>query len=333
MPDQFPQTLFTQRRLTACIPAIALALLVACAGPETKPADQTVVEDAHILAQAAYRAGQYSQTLTLLAPLAQRGDPEAQYVIGYMTYYGQGVPRNTEVARQWIGQAATQGHEKARLALEQFHPPPVEIEDSTLTPPATTPPPSSALQPRSVAPVDNTNPAPSAAASPAAVDNAPNVSSQPLPAQPPAAAEEQVTTSPEVDPGSVTFAKVEDEKPADNTTAAAAPRQPAPWDKPAAASLHTNDWIRAQPAQSYTIQLLAGKDRQRMVSFIEQNAIGEQAAYFHLSRNGESWYGVVYGSYPGYSLAQAALKQMNPALLKHSPWIREFSGIQGILSP
>ena len=51
---------------------------------------------------------------------AGAGDPEAQYNIGTLFYYGDGVNRNCKIAIDWYNKAAKQGHVKARAALEKM---------------------------------------------------------------------------------------------------------------------------------------------------------------------------------------------------------------------
>lgn len=66
--------------------------------------------------QAIY-AGEYAKALTLLAPLADRGDAGAQVAIGAMYAQGLGVPLDLETARDWFLKSARQGNEKARSNL------------------------------------------------------------------------------------------------------------------------------------------------------------------------------------------------------------------------
>jgi DamX protein len=47
---------------------------------------------------------------------AKAGDPDAQYALGYMYYYGRGVNQNLSLAKQWIKKAAAQGQEQAMQA-------------------------------------------------------------------------------------------------------------------------------------------------------------------------------------------------------------------------
>ncbi len=64
-----------------------------------------------------YLSKDYAGSVGLMRTLAGRGHLQAQYVLGYMYYYGLGVPRNEKKAIRWITTAAVRGHAKAREAL------------------------------------------------------------------------------------------------------------------------------------------------------------------------------------------------------------------------
>ena len=48
---------------------------------------------------------------------ANQGDPAAQYRLGRMYYFGDGVPENREQAARWHAKAADQGHAEAQYVL------------------------------------------------------------------------------------------------------------------------------------------------------------------------------------------------------------------------
>lgn len=52
-----------------------------------------------------------------LQEAAQAGDPDAQYALGYLYYYGRRVRQNRHKARNWIKRAAVQDQMQARAAL------------------------------------------------------------------------------------------------------------------------------------------------------------------------------------------------------------------------
>jgi TPR repeat protein len=66
----------------------------------------------------------YRQAFIRLMPAAKAGNPEAQYAIGYMYYYGQGVIENRKKAWYWIALAAKAGQVDAVQAMQIVPPPP-----------------------------------------------------------------------------------------------------------------------------------------------------------------------------------------------------------------
>jgi len=88
--------------------------LTACS---TMPADNSKSLSTMERARLAYSQQDYGQTLILLNSLVQKNNAEAQYALGYMYRYGQGLPRNHERANYWITLAAKNGCIKAQTAL------------------------------------------------------------------------------------------------------------------------------------------------------------------------------------------------------------------------
>lgn len=60
----------------------------------------------------------YRQAFIHLRPAAEKGSPEAQYAVGYMYYYGQGVIEDRQKAWYWITQAANNGNQDAQKAMK-----------------------------------------------------------------------------------------------------------------------------------------------------------------------------------------------------------------------
>jgi TPR repeat protein len=103
----------TMRLVAATL--LALSMLIGGCATVPTPADDTFER-----ARAAWEAEDYEQALILMQPAAQRGNPQAQYALGYMYYNGQGTEVNEEVAMEWIRRSAEQGHRPALQALSQL---------------------------------------------------------------------------------------------------------------------------------------------------------------------------------------------------------------------
>ncbi|HBI21478.1 MAG TPA: sel1 repeat family protein [Legionella sp.] len=60
----------------------------------------------------------YRDAFIRLKPEADKGHADAQYAIGYMYYYGQGVVEDRKKAWYWITCAAKAGHADAQAAVK-----------------------------------------------------------------------------------------------------------------------------------------------------------------------------------------------------------------------
>lgn len=67
---------------------------------------------------ASFKAQDYRKAFIRLKPEAMKGQPDAQYAVGYMYYYGQGVVEDKDKAWFWINQAAKAGHPDALVAVK-----------------------------------------------------------------------------------------------------------------------------------------------------------------------------------------------------------------------
>jgi len=65
----------------------------------------------------AWQSGNFDEAVRQWRPLADRGDPDAQYNLAQAYKLGRGVPLNMTLAEQWYERAARQGHEQAGANL------------------------------------------------------------------------------------------------------------------------------------------------------------------------------------------------------------------------
>ncbi len=91
-------------------------------------------------------------------------------------------------------------------------------------------------------------------------------------------------------------------------------------------------WFHAQSATDYTIQLLMTRSEEGVVSLIDQYDLflSSDYAYYPVKRDGEVWYGLVYGAFPTVDMAKAAIKSLPQSLVKSRPWIRKIGTLQEI---
>ena len=94
---------------------LALSISLALFGCATNKPLDTV--SSIKLAEEAFASQDYQKTLALMMPLAKQGNPQAEYVVGYLYYYGQGIAADSDQAKFWIRKSAEQGHLPAQQAL------------------------------------------------------------------------------------------------------------------------------------------------------------------------------------------------------------------------
>lgn len=69
----------------------------------------------------AYRVNDYQSALMIWTPLAEAGNAVAQFNIGYMHEFGEGVTSNHELAAKWYERAANQGDARAQHSLGNYY--------------------------------------------------------------------------------------------------------------------------------------------------------------------------------------------------------------------
>src|SRR5262245_32608487 len=91
-----------------CRTALAIVLAIGIAVPAHADFDSAV---------ATYRAGNASKAFTEFLALAEKGDRNAEVMVGNMYLEGTGVERDVARAAQWFQKAAAAGHSYAQYAL------------------------------------------------------------------------------------------------------------------------------------------------------------------------------------------------------------------------
>ena len=66
---------------------------------------------------AAFQKRDFDEAFEILLPLAEKGDAEAQFKVGFMYVHGRGVDRDFDEAIGWMTKAAEQGYPEAQYNL------------------------------------------------------------------------------------------------------------------------------------------------------------------------------------------------------------------------
>ena len=69
----------------------------------------------------AYENSDYVKAFNEWKPIADEGDPNAQFNIGLLYYDGKGVPQDYQQAADWFRRAADQGYAKAQQNLGEMY--------------------------------------------------------------------------------------------------------------------------------------------------------------------------------------------------------------------
>lgn len=69
----------------------------------------------------AMRTGDFAEAYCIMRPLAERGDADAQYNIGWMYMNGYGLRVNDELALEWWQKASRQGHSDASFSIGMLY--------------------------------------------------------------------------------------------------------------------------------------------------------------------------------------------------------------------
>ena len=109
--------LYQQKSKQLTLTFLLLTFLLSLTACSTTPEDNSKSLSPIERARLAYSQQDFGQTLILLNTLVQKNNAEAQYALGYMYRYGQGLSRNQERANYWITLAAKNGCIKAQTAL------------------------------------------------------------------------------------------------------------------------------------------------------------------------------------------------------------------------
>lgn len=72
----------------------------------------------YIIAKHNFDQQDYTTAFRKIKVPAKAGNPNAQYALGYMYYYGKGTVENPKLARYWFQQAAQRGQSDAQKALQ-----------------------------------------------------------------------------------------------------------------------------------------------------------------------------------------------------------------------
>jgi len=84
----------------------------------------------------------------------------------------------------------------------------------------------------------------------------------------------------------------------------------------------------AQPAGSYTLQLVSLSTAERARSYIAQQPDPGSFATYRLMRNGQLFHVVLYGAFTSKAQADQAAARLPGSVGNIQPWVRQFGQVQ-----
>jgi hypothetical protein len=91
-------------------------------------------------------------------------------------------------------------------------------------------------------------------------------------------------------------------------------------------------WVLAQDPAHYTVQLLAARSEPAVKAFLRNHRIESRATCYRFSRDRDTWFGVLYGTYATRPAAEHAARSLPASLKGVKPWIRPFGDIQPLVA-
>lgn len=91
-----------------------------------------------------------------------------------------------------------------------------------------------------------------------------------------------------------------------------------------------SEWLAGQPAQNFTLQLLASHSRYTARRFADQEGLSGQLALVAMERDGMPLQLLLQGSYPTRAAAEQAMKGVPVGI---RPWIRTIASVQQVMKP
>lgn len=302
----------------------------------------------------------YGCSLSTVEAAAQNGDPDAQYALGYMYFYGIGTVRDTKAAQLWINRAAAQGQPLAIKAddILNYKENPT-MGNSQMAPGGT----DQNQAPRSVEELNAATPTvpleqqlpnygkkrqTPASVTPQTSSDAGRLMNQPV----------QAATSVNSAPTAAAVSQ------ANNSTVVAAPQEannrPQAINDPRLAKnaapegvvasqqafndaqTSANSQVAAQQVTAYsgdeqelssfkggyTVQLMATVQKTKLDDFVKQNHLQNLVKVYTAQRNGETWYLAVYGDYKTADAAQQAIQRLPHAMRELNPWVKSMRLVQ-----
>tara|TARA_R110000868_G_scaffold91080_1_gene252630 strand:- start:10402 stop:11352 length:951 start_codon:yes stop_codon:yes gene_type:complete len=263
--------------------------------------------------------GDYKNAAKDLHVLSKSGDPEAQYALGYMYYYGMGVEKNPIVARRLISMSAEKGNVEAVKALRLL----VESNAVFANVQSVEPKQLHGSNAKNTTVAINHINEKTELVKPAETNNSLKSSSSNDDFK--ELAKKDMENSFKLVKFDNSKAKIKsDSKPMSDKIATQSNQKSTESN----AINNLNQWLIKESADAYTIQLAANKNKQVIQDFIDKNKLSNKAKIYTYHYNNEQWYAVSLGVYNEPAVAFNVLTKLPSSIKANKPWVRQLSNIK-----
>lgn len=237
---------------------------------------------------------------------ARSGDPDAQYALGYLYFYGVGTHQDTHAGQVWIEKAAAQGQPLAVRAQRL-------MSQNGYTSISSGGGSGRAYRDNSTdVEALNSNKSQQTIGS-----VLPGYSKKSNSGQ---TASDTSTTNSSNDTGAAANADTSANDANTTPTAGLSSNTKQPLTPGEQHLLATN-------SNYYTIQLMGSHNPRALEDFVKQNGLSG-AFYYSMSAHDGNWYNLIYGTYPSKQSASAAVSKLPASVQKLHPWIKPMRVVQ-----
>lgn len=302
--------------------ATFLFLLAGCANKGNQPANTQSFQGTKACSNNLFLQ-KFNCSLSRIEAAAGRGDPDAQYALGYMYFYGIGTVRDTKAAELWIKRAAAQGQPLAIRASRIMRRESTSSGDSSNY---------QARAEKSTVSNDMSQSSMSASNSSSRGVEDGAAAGGPVKQYKPTNVEEANHKQPDR-PLNAYLPQYRKHQTAGtssegaSTVPSSSTNQNAPQGATSPAKPTTSSRLESgilTASGKYTLQLMASIDLAAIKSFVQQHRLDKHAQYFHANFHGGTWYVLLYGNYQSAIEARAALHELPPAVRALHPWVKSY---------
>ncbi len=297
-------------RLRWALPVVALTL----SGCQHMNHAQSTTRVTQRLCQQNAFLHKYDCSLARIERAAVAGDPDAQYALGYMYFYGVATVQDRETAMLWIDRSASQGQ---ALALRARH----MLRDNNMYVPGLPPHRGGgAVRRRSLRELNAAKPK-DALANHLPAYSKPSVSATPT--------EQSIDTAAVAPAKPAPVKQQRQEKAVTKAPFSSLSGYPGQSMQMATQRMTGEKMTKLLPKSGYGLQLFAAHQRQHLQRFVAEHQFSQPIRSAVVRRDGQTWHILLYGNYASRMAAEVAKDDLTPSLQKLHPWVRSFASLYG----